>query len=84
VRFDENKDGILLSYDHMFYLLDLFLYSYSCCYELEYSYIDMFMTCVLVYSPSVMIISYMSMYILLSLYVICRLAYSLHAMYMLS
>jgi hypothetical protein len=68
----------------MFFQFALFLYSYSRCYELEYSHVDMFMICVLVYSPYVMHISYLAMYSLLSLYVVFRLVYSLHIMYMLS
>jgi hypothetical protein len=68
----------------MFFQLALFLYSYSRCYEIEYSHVDMFMICVLVYSSYVMLISYLAMYSLLSLYVIFRLVYSLHIMYMLS
>jgi hypothetical protein len=68
----------------MFYHLVLFLYSYSRCYELEYSLGDIFMICVLIYSPYVMLISYLAMYSLLSLCVTCRLVYSLHVMYMLS
>jgi hypothetical protein len=68
----------------MFYHTVLFLYSYSCCYELENSHIDMFMTCVLVYSPCVMSISYMVMYGLFSIFVMCRLVYSLHIIHMLS
>jgi hypothetical protein len=44
----------------------------------------MFMICVLVYSSCVMLISYLAMYSLLSLYVIFRLVYNLHLMYMLS
>jgi hypothetical protein len=44
----------------------------------------MFMTCVLVYSPRVMSISYMVMYGLFSIFVMCRLVYSLHIIHMLS
>jgi hypothetical protein len=58
--------------------------SYSCCYELEYSHFDMFLICVLVYSPYMMFISCLAMCSLLSLYVVFRLVYSLHIMYMLS
>jgi hypothetical protein len=76
-------DSFILTFI-MFYHLVLFLYSYSRCYELEYSLGDMFMICVLVYSLYVMPISYLAMYTLLSIYVICRLVYSLHVMYMLS
>jgi hypothetical protein len=56
----------------------------DCQHELEYSHIDMFMTCVLVYSPCVMSISYMVMYGLFSISVMCRLVYSLHIIHMLS
>jgi nucleoside recognition membrane protein YjiH len=68
----------------MFYHLALILYSYSRCYELEYSHVDMFIICVLVYTSYVVCISYLAMYSPLSLYVICRLDYNLHVMYMLS
>jgi hypothetical protein len=68
----------------IFFQLALFLYSYSRCYELEYSHVDMFVICVLVYSSYVMLILYLAMYSLLSLYVIFRLVYNLHIMYMLS
>jgi len=68
----------------MLFHIDLFLYSYSRCYELEYSQVDMFMICVLVYSSYVMCISYLVMYSLPSLYVVFRLVYSSHIMYMLS
>jgi hypothetical protein len=62
-------DSFILTFI-MFYHLVLFLYSYGRCYELEYSLGDMFMICVLVYGPYAMLISYLAMYSLLSLYVI--------------
>jgi hypothetical protein len=83
-EFGENKMEFFFLIFTMFFELALFLYSYNRYLELEYSHIDMFMTCVLVYSSCVVIISYMAMYSLLSLCVICRLVHSLHVMYMLS
>jgi hypothetical protein len=84
VRIGENKMDFFSLMFIMFFHTALLYYSYSCCYELEYSHIDMFMTCVLVYSPCVMNISYMVMYGLLSIFVMCRLVYSLHIIHMLS
>jgi hypothetical protein len=83
VRIGENKTDLIILMIIMPYHIVLSLYSYSCCYGLEYPYIDMLMTCILVYSVCVMSISYMSGIRLISVFDMCRLVYSLHVFHIL-